>query len=193
MSKPSFHRSHLSVMPDTVTRFSSLPSSESVQPDKQPFLQLLYMIAARLHIAHQVALSKWDSNKPVEDAPREADVIGVATEQACALGVPVEFAAHFFSDQIEANKLVQYGLLARWNSEGHAPQDKRADLTHDIRPELDRLQRGFINILAETRDLRLRPDCNEQLSLAIQDYLARHALDPLYAVAMGRALAHACG
>jgi chorismate mutase len=124
--------------------------------------------------------------------PREADVIKAAADEARALGVPTQLATHFFADQIEANKLVQYGLLAQWHREGHAPGDKRVDLRKDIRPELDRLQQGFIKALAETKTLRAQPDCSEQLARATQEYVANHALDPLYAVAMDRALARVC-
>jgi chorismate mutase len=128
----------------------------------------------------------------VEDLPREADVIKAAAEEARALGVPAGLATHFFADQIEANKLVQYGLLAQWHRAGHAPDEKRVDLKKDIRPELDRLQQGFIKALADTKTLRAQPDCSTQLARATQEYVANHALDPLYAVAMDRALARVC-
>jgi chorismate mutase len=67
------------------------------------------------------------------------------------------------------------------------------DLKKDIRPELDRLQQSFIKALVETKTWRAQPDCRQQLARAIQEYVASHALDPLYAVAMDRALARVCG
>jgi chorismate mutase len=76
--------------------------------------------------------------------------------------------------------------------DGRAPGDKRVDLKKDIRPELDRLQQGFIKALADTTTLRAQPDCNAQLARATQQYVASHALAPLYAVAMDRALARVC-
>jgi chorismate mutase len=87
---------------------------------------------------------------------------------------------------------VQYGLLAQWRRDGHAPDDKRVDLKKDIRPELDRLQQGFIKALANTKALRAQSDCGTQLARATQAYVATHALDSLYAVAMDRALARVC-
>ncbi|TGP40087.1 chorismate mutase [bacterium M00.F.Ca.ET.228.01.1.1] len=125
---------------------------------------LLDMTAARLRIARQVALSKWDSGKPVEDVSRESAVIAAAVEEARANGVSTNLAAHFFADQIEANKLVQYALLAEWLRSGQAPGDARADLAKEIRPELHRLQEGFIHVLAQSGQLRDRADCRARFS-----------------------------
>jgi chorismate mutase len=192
MLKFSFHKSRFLVTPLAAVLLFAAPPSESAPADNPPILPLLDMTVARLHIARQVALSKWDSHKPVEDLPREADVIKAAAEEARALGVPTQLATHFFADQIEANKLVQYGLLAQWHRAGHAPDEKRVDLKKDIRPELDRLQQGFIKALADTKTWRAQADCSAQLARATQDYVASHALDALYAVAMDRALARVC-
>ena len=47
-------------------------SALAAPPTLEP---LLNSIAERLEIADQVALSKWDSKKPVEDKKREQEVI----------------------------------------------------------------------------------------------------------------------
>ncbi|MFC0397632.1 chorismate mutase [Paraburkholderia rhizosphaerae] len=192
MLKFSFDKSRFIITPLAAALLFAAPPSYSAAADGQTFLPLLDMTVARLHIARQVALSKWDSHKPVEDLPREAEVIKAAAEEARSRGVPPQLATHFFADQIEANKLVQYGLLAQWRRDGRAPDDKRVDLKKDIRPELDRLQQGFIKSLADTKTLRAQPDCSAQLARATQDYVASHTLEPLYAIAMDRALARVC-
>ncbi|OLL31755.1 hypothetical protein BTH42_10635 [Burkholderia sp. SRS-W-2-2016] len=192
MLKFCLYRSRFLIAPLAAVLQFAVPPSGSVAAVNQPFLPLLDMTVARLHIARQVALSKWDSHKPVEDLPREADVIRAASEEARALGLPAELAMRFFADQIEANKLVQYGLIAQWHRAGRAPDDKRVDLTTDVRPKLDRLQQGIIQALVDTKSLRAQPDCNTQLARATQEYIASHALDPLYAMAMDRALARVC-
>ncbi|HVE10189.1 MAG TPA: chorismate mutase [Paraburkholderia sp.] len=192
MLRFSFYKSRFIVTPLAAALLFAAPASHSAEADGDPFLPLLDMTVARLHIARQVALSKWDSRKPVEDLPREAQVIKAAADDARALGVPPQLATHFFADQIEANKLVQYGLLAQWHRAGRAPDDKRVDLAKDIRPELDRLQQGFIKTLADTKTLRAQADCSVQLARATQAYVTSHALDPLYALAMDRALARVC-
>jgi len=66
------------------------------------------------------------------------------------------------------------------------------DLTKDIRPKLDRLQQGFIKALTDTKTVRTQPDCSTQLARATQEYATNHALDPLYTVAVDRALARVC-
>src|SRR6201991_1863909 len=137
-----FRKSLFFVSPFAAVGLFATPPSYSARADGLAFLPLLDMTVARLHIARQVALSKWDSQKPVEDLPREAQVIQAAVDDARARGVPPLLASHFFADQIEANKLVQYGLLAQWHRAGRAPDEKRVDLAKDIRPELDRLQKG---------------------------------------------------
>src|SRR5215472_8156397 len=77
--------------------------------------------AKRLAIAEQVALAKWDSGAPVEDAPRELQVITSAIETGKARGLNEAVVSNFFKAQIEANKLVQYSLLAEWRRTGKAP------------------------------------------------------------------------
>src|ERR1700754_1855793 len=142
MLKFCFEKSRFIISPLAAALLFAAPPSWSAPSGEAAFLPLLDMTVARLHIARQVALSKWDSQKPVEDLPREAQVIQAAVDDARARGVPPLLASHFFADQIEANKLVQYGLLAQWHRAGRAPDEKRVDLAKDIRPELDRLQKG---------------------------------------------------
>ncbi|GAB2909201.1 chorismate mutase [Paraburkholderia jirisanensis] len=192
MLRFSSYKSRFLVTPLAAALLFAAPLANSAPADGDAFLPLLDLTVARLHIARQVALSKWDSRKPVEDLPREAQVIKAAADDARALGVPPQLATHFFADQIEANKLVQYGLLAQWHRDGRAPDEKRVDLAKDIRPELDRLQKGFIKTLADTQTLRAQTDCSVQLARTTQAYAASHALDPLYALAMDRALARVC-
>lgn len=171
----------------------STSPSAAVPPGTSPTLSaLLDLTAARLRIARQVALSKWDSGKPVEDLSRESAVIAAAVKEARANGVSAKLAVHFFTDQIEANKLVQYALLAEWRRSDHAPDDARADLENEIRPELDRLKGGFIHVLAQSGEFRNRTDCSERISRATREYIATHSLNSLYALAMDRALARIC-
>ncbi|WP_256218077.1 gamma subclass chorismate mutase AroQ [Burkholderia contaminans] len=106
---------------------STSPSAAVPSGNASTLSALLDLTAARLRIARQVALSKWDSGKPVEDLSRESEVIAAAVKEARANGVPAKLADHFFTDQIEANKLVQYALLAEWRRSDHAPDDARAD------------------------------------------------------------------
>nr|BFE92200.1 hypothetical protein GCM10020185_27360 [Pseudomonas brassicacearum subsp. brassicacearum] len=69
---------------------ASAPAPEALAP-------LLNAIGERLALGDQVALSKWDSHKPVEDRQREREVIAAAVAQAPAYKLSGETVEAFFS------------------------------------------------------------------------------------------------
>jgi len=149
---------------------------------------LLNSIAERLEIADQVALSKWDSHKPVEDKTREQEVIASVVAQAPSYKLAPAAAEQFFSAQIEANKLVQYTHLSDWQFQGKAPDDPRPDLVKQIRPQLDELQKRLLQQLADFTPQRTDPQCAQWLAEAVHEPLN----DPLRQLAMIRATAELC-
>ena len=82
---------------------------------------LVGVSAKRLAIAERVALAKWDCGTAVEDAKREAQVVRAAVASAKEKGLSEQFISMFFGAQIEANKVIQYSLLAEWRRRGRAP------------------------------------------------------------------------
>jgi chorismate mutase len=148
----------------------------------------------RLDIAEQVAFAKWDSKAKVEDAPREAQVIQGAVKEGESAGLDRTFVANFFRAQIEANKVVQYALLADWYRAGGAPAHGSANLTTGIRPKLDRLQTELVGELVATVSIRARASCDADIAMAIGKYLSTHQHDPALRqkLALDRALAAAC-
>ena len=155
---------------------------------------LIATSAQRLSIGKQVALSKWDSKVPVEDAPREAHVIAAAIQAGELRGLDQTSVAPFFKAQIEANKLVQYSLLAEWYRLGNSPVHSSIDLANTIRPELDQIQTALIAELADTTNIRAKASCPTDLAVAVGKYVAAHQADlrNLDAIALDRALATAC-
>nr|WP_315412204.1 chorismate mutase [uncultured Pseudomonas sp.] len=149
---------------------------------------LLNSIAERLEIADQVALSKWDSKKPVEDKQREQEVIASVIAQAPTYKLAPAAAEQFFSAQIEANKLVQYTHLSDWQFQGKAPDDPRPDLVKQIRPKLDELQKRLLQQLADFTPQRTDAQCPQWLASAVHEPLN----DPLRQLAMIRATAELC-
>ncbi|MGY2185235.1 Monofunctional chorismate mutase precursor [compost metagenome] len=145
---------------------------ETLQP-------LLNTINERLNIADQVALTKWDSGKPIQDTAREALVIANAKKQAVERKVDPDEAAELIAAQIEANKLVQYGLIAQWQAAHKAPDVPRPDL-NQIRPKLDELQTRLLQEYADFVPYRVDPECPawlaEQRSALIKDALHGQAL-----------------
>jgi chorismate mutase len=149
--------------------------------------------ARRLAIAEQVALAKWDSRAAVEDAPREAQVIVAAVKYGKSRGLDGTFVSSCFIAQIEANKLIQYSLLADWRRTGRAPAHRPIDLAA-VRRELDRLQIELIEELADTAPVRARATCQADTAKAVGKYLIAHGhLDrSLQGIALDRALATIC-
>jgi chorismate mutase len=179
-------------IPLSASLFFAAAHSMGSVPDAKTFRPLIELTVTRLSIAKQVALAKWDSRSAIEDLPREEEVLATARMEARAAGLSDQEATHFFSDQIEANKLVQYGLHAQWRRIGGAPDEPRADLASDIRPRLDGLQKEFLQVLVSTRDLRTKQGCGERLAREMQLYVTSRALEPLYGLAVERALARVC-
>jgi chorismate mutase len=114
--------------------------------------QLVETTAHRLILGEQVALAKWDNDKAVEDAPREAQVILGAVKDGVAKGLDEASVSNFVNAQIEANKIVQYALLADWYRAGKAPEHAPIDLVKNIRPQLDEVQKSLIGAGGYGRD-----------------------------------------
>jgi chorismate mutase len=150
--------------------------------------------AHRLLIAQQVALAKWDSGAAVEDLPREAQVITGAVRDGVSRGLDPTSVSNFFKAQIEANKVIQYSLLADWRREGRAPAHAPIDLVATIRPELDQVQAALIAELADTVALRASTTCRADVAKAIGKYILehKHEIGPLQVIALDRALAASC-
>jgi len=155
------------------------------------FTPLLDKINARISTADLVALSKWDSGKPVLDTQREADVLARVRNEAAAHGLQPDDAQRFFSDQIEANKWVQYGLLDRWHAIDKAPNKTRPDLAV-VRKQLDQLQNELLDALQAAEPLRKAPDCPHVAARAVSTYATAHALDSLHRLALVRGMANVC-
>jgi chorismate mutase len=150
--------------------------------------------ALRLLIAEQVALAKWDSGVPVEDAPREAQVMLTVIQAGKSRGLDEAAVSNFFRAQIEASKPVQYALLADWPRVGKAPKHAPVNLAGTIRPELDQVEMALIAELAETTAIRGSASCRTDIAKAVGKYISgrKSNFSPLRAIALDRAMAAAC-
>ena len=156
--------------------------------------RLLETSAQRLVIAERVALAKWDSGIPVEDASREAQLIATAVRAGESRGLDQTSVTNFFRAQIEANKLVQYSLLAEWRRVGKAPRHTRVDLANTIRPELDEVDKALIAELEESTAIRASASCRTEIAKAVGTYISSHknSFSPLKTIALNRAMAAVC-
>jgi hypothetical protein len=109
-------------------------------------------------------------------------------------GLNLTFVSNFFKAQIEANKVVQYSLLADWRRSGRAPVHAPIDLVGTIRPELDALQATLIVELRETTAIRASTTCPADVAKAVGKYVLVHkqSFGSLQAMALDRALAATC-
>jgi chorismate mutase len=154
---------------------------------------LVETTAHRLMIGKQVALAKWDSGKAVEDTPREAQVLLGAIKDGVTKGLDEELVSNFFKAQIEANKFVQYTLLADWHRAGKAPEHAPVDLLKVIRPQLDEVQKLLIAELVDTAAVRTSKTCHADVAKAVEKYISMHPHDgPINAATLNRSLAGAC-
>ncbi|KQQ78652.1 chorismate mutase [Xanthomonas sp. Leaf131] len=156
-----------------------------------PLDSLLDRIVQRNAIGDAVALSKWDSGKPVLDQTREAAVLQGVRDQAPAHGLDADDAARFFGAQIEANKAVQYALLNHWRERGRAPDTARPDLA-TLRARLDQLQGELLTALAAVAPSRSAPECPTSTARAAAHYAAQWQLDALHRAALVRSLGDFC-
>ncbi|MFI8222645.1 chorismate mutase [Pseudomonas sp. NPDC085632] len=165
----------------STTQAARLPYGAELQP-------LVETLNERLNIGDLVALTKWDSGKPIQDSPREAQVIANARTLATERQLDPEDVAQLIAAQMEANKLVQYGLLAQWQAAGAAPDTPRPDLGKQIRPRLDELQTRLLQQYAEFTPYRHDANCPAWLAKA------RSGLthDALHELALTRATGELC-
>jgi len=154
----------------------------------QSLRPLLTTLNERLNIGDLVALTKWDSGKPIQDSPRETQVIANARTLAGEHKLDPEDVAQLIAAQMEANKLVQYGLLAQWQATGRAPDTPRPDLAKQIRPQLDELQNRLLRQYADFAPYRRDPNCPVWLAKARQGLTH----DALHDLALTRATGELC-
>jgi chorismate mutase len=149
-------------------------SSTCPQSGSDALQRLVETSAQRLIIAEQVALAKWDKGIPVEDASREAQVIVHAVRAGESRGLDQQLVSDFFRAQIDANKLLQYALLAEWRRVGKVPDHRPVDLANTIRPELDEVDIALIAELEESTAVCASASGRVEIAKAVGRYLSAH-------------------
>jgi chorismate mutase len=171
-----------------------LPAPAQVQDVSAPaaMIALVGVMARRVAIGDTVAAAKWGTTLPIEDPAREKTVTDNAAAQAPGYGLDPGRAARIFSDQIAANKVVQYGLFSRWTAHpGQAPA-QRPDLA-TVRPVLDAITGELLAGLRATGGLRAAGQCRWQVHVATVQVAHGNDFDPLHREALERAGTSSCG
>uniref|UniRef100_A0AAU2A4V4 chorismate mutase n=1 Tax=Streptomyces sp. NBC_00093 TaxID=2975649 RepID=A0AAU2A4V4_9ACTN len=151
------------------------------------------LFAERLLVADKVAAAKYGTDKPIDDPVRERQILDDVSSRAVGLGLDPVAVAAVFRDQIEANKVVQRGLYARWDAHPELRPVERPDLVKEVRPVLDRITTELLGVLAETEGVRSGGGCEVRLVVAAGRSARGYGLDGLHLVGLGRAVPSVCG
>ena len=116
--------------------------------DTQKLDRLLQLTGQRLSYMDDVARNKWNSGAPIEDLPREREIIDNLGKQAAGYGLDAGIAREFFRAQIEASKVIQRTRFAEWRAQNQPPFNNLPDLRDKIRPALDALTPELMQALA---------------------------------------------
>ncbi len=170
-------------------------ASMSPNPDTSsqagPLVTMTDIAAQRVQLADTVAAAKWGTDSPINDPVREKAVLDAVAAKSAQLGIDPKAAQAGFTDQIEANKAVQYGLYSRWSAHPDQAPTTRPDLSQ-VRPTLDRITDQLFAELRATQQLRAAPSCTAQLTGTRDRVEHTRHLDPLHEDALARALTSIC-
>lgn len=168
-------------------------STAEAHPVSAPasMVALVDVMARRAEIGDTVAAAKWGTTQPIDDPAREKTVLDGAAAKAPAYGVDPAVAVAVFSDQIAANKVVQYGLFSRWTAHPDQAPTDRPDLT-TVRPILDAITGELLTQLRNTGDERTGALCRLRLAAAQAEVAADHGFDRLHREALVRAGTSIC-
>lgn len=140
--------------------------SQSVQADESPSPgqmsigvlekvkeadHVFFLIQKRLSLMHEVARWKWNNKAPIEDLPREQEVLKQIGKLATAYGLNKTWAVNFFQAQMDAAKMIQQRDFENWTDQGVKQFESPADLHKEIRPYLDRLTKELIQALVDSQ------------------------------------------
>jgi chorismate mutase len=155
------------------------------------FGSLVDLAVQRILVSDEVAATKFRSGAPVEDLLRERQVLAEAGRRAVQMGVDWELAIRFLRSQMYASKIVQWGMLARWQAHPEQAPSTAPDL-QSIRERLDELTEQLLEQLRCTQAThRLTSLCRRLQDVRIP-VAAVHHLDALHRRALDLATGWAC-
>jgi chorismate mutase len=158
--------------------------SDSLEP-------LVSLLAQRLKTADSVSTAKYGTPSPVDDPAREKTELDSAAAMASEQGLDPNATRKIFSDQIQANKVVQYGLYSRWTALPNEIPKTKADLT-ELRTQLDTITNDLIRDLAATKAARSSSGCKAHLQSTERSVSRANHFDALHVQAFNRALVSVC-
>ncbi|MEH0633803.1 chorismate mutase [Streptomyces bottropensis] len=177
------------VPPVAAESSSALPRTA---PGARSLTVVTDLFAERLLVADKVAAAKYGTTTPIDDPVREKAILDDVAARAVGLGLDPDTVTAVFRDQIEANKLVQRGLYARWDAHPEERPTERPDLVKEVRPVLDRITTQLLSALQETESSRAGASCAPRLRVAAVWSAVDHRLDRLHGQGLVRASPSVC-
>ncbi|MGW4533204.1 chorismate mutase [Nocardia sp. NPDC004340] len=159
--------------------------------------RLVGLLAERLATADTVAAIKWeaavrDGGEPVIDDPgREAAIYDAMAQAGAERGLPGGLVRAVFQGQIEANKIVQRGLVTEWRYGLAVAGAPGTDLA-GVRPVIDGLNTAILAELASERMELAAADCPARVAAGVVAVAGSKRLDALHAAALVRASTPLC-
>src|ERR1700754_3391675 len=167
-----------------------MPVDSPVELDH--FGALVDLAVQRILVSDDVAATKFRSGAPVEDLLRERQLLAEASRRAVQMGLDREVAIRFLRGQIGARKIVQRGLLARWQAHPEEVPSTARDI-QSIRERLDELTDQLLGELRCTQaPHRLAASLCRRLQEVRTPVAAVHHLDALHRRALDLATEWAC-
>jgi len=108
---------------------------------------------------------RWNSGTPIEDLPREREIIEAIGRETPVHGLDPEIARDFFRAQIEASKIIQNARFAEWRARNQPPFADIPDLRNQIRPALDALTPAMLRTLAEAMSALQTPRARAEVEV----------------------------
>ncbi|MHC5260789.1 chorismate mutase [Streptomyces sp. UC4497] len=167
-------------------------AATAAHADPRALAAITSLATERLALADKVAAAKYGTDAPIDDPAREQQILDGVAKRSTDLGIDPTFAQSVFRDQIEANKVVQRGLYARWDAHPEQRPTERPDLATEVRPQLDRITTRLLDALREVAPTRTSPACGPLLTAAALHDAHARGFDALHLKGLARALPSVC-
>jgi chorismate mutase len=134
------------------------------------FDAVVSFVVQRLALGEDVAIAKFASGRPVDDPIRERKILDSVARRLTGPRAFSQVGMQFFRDQIEANKVLQRGLLEHWNDHPNELPALTRDLAAEVRPRLDYITEQMLRLFTalETMPRLERSHVDELLARSLR-------------------------
>ena len=174
----------------TVADGVAAPPADVAPSATDALARIAELSVERLQLADTVAASKWVTGAAVDDPAREDRVVADVVAQARAQGVDPVAVTRVVRGQIEASKIVQRRLIARWHAEPQTAPTTAPDLATTVRPRIDDIDSRLVAAVGLSADVLVAPGCRAQVQQVRAE--SGRGLDGTHRKALHEALSRLC-